>query len=675
MNLPFFYIFFTFLDSKIKSIALTCFLFCMMIPIASTAQFQTKGLSIKRAEGCYMITPSQNNVYGAIWSNTRIDLSQPQSFEFEIYLGNKDGNGGEGIAFLFQADPRGVNATGSSGGSLGFGSAPGGNRNNVITPSVAIELDTWNNVDVPADIDVDHTTVVYNGEISSPEFAPVSISPSGANLENNRCHTYSIEWNPATQELKLYFDGNLRFTHRDNIINKVFNGNTSVYYGFTGATGGGRNEQSVRIVDVDSYPFAGNDRAQTYPGRLVTVPVLNNDSHTSGISVSVSRIISAEGGFASVSGNGTSVDYTPSSQTEGVYKVVYEIVEDVPLSCCPKTTTAEIEIEVKCEFFPEAFTISPAGPITTCANRDVNLSVPFHTNATYVWRRNGEVTEGVGRALKVTESGVYSVEVTTMCGKQTSENKVTVVVNPAPPTPVTTDVAQCGFGTVTLTATGGNNGEYRWYTTKQDTPPVPDATNGVYVTPELDSDTTYYVSIVRNGCESERVPTNISMREAPQLADTLIVIEKGESVELKSAEGPYAYKWSPGDGLNSTTISNPTATPSESITYTVEVTSPSGCVVTSEVRVVVREEIVIPNAFSPNGDGINDTWNIPTLEGYPGVKLEVFDRWGNKIFEKVNYLNEWNGTYNGKPLPKGAYMYVITMPDGNQIRGTVNIVY
>jgi len=502
------------------------------------------------------------------------------------------------------------------------------------------------------------------------------LSASSADIENNQCHTFSVEWNPSTQELKVFFDGELRLTHTGNIISEL--GTSNVYYGFTGATGdGGRSEQSVSIIDPDSHPVAVDDKASTYPGRKVTIPALANDSHTKGTSVSITRIISVEGeGNAVVSGNGTSVDYTPSSQTEGTFKVVYEIVEDIPLSCCPKTTTAVIEIEVSCGNFPEAFSISPAGPVNLCGGKTVTLSIPFHPDSEVTWYQNGTESEGDASTLNVTESGEYYAVVTTMCGKQTSDNKVTVVVNEAPPTPVVKDVLQCGFGTVALTASGGNNGEYRWFTQPEGAPPIEGAVDSVFTTPELTADTTYYVSIVRNGCESERVPVQVTMREAPSIPEsTKIVIEAGESAQLYSADGPYTYLWSPADGLNSTTIANPVATPSETTTYTVNVTSSSGCVVTAEVRVVIREEVRIPNAFSPNGDGVNDTWLISSLEGYPGVLVEVFDRWGTKVFEKVDYYDGWNGTYNGKPLPKGAYLYVVTLPDGRKITGTVNIVY
>ena len=66
------------------------------------------------------------------------------------------------------------------------------------------------------------------------------------------------------------------------------------------------------------------------------------------------------------------------------------------------------------------------------------------------------------------------------------------------------------------------------------------------------------------------------------------------------------------------------------------------------------------NAFSPNGDGINDKW-VVTNGGNCTKKISVliFNRYGNKVFESENYNNDWNGTYKGKPLPDGTYYYTI----------------
>ncbi len=68
---------------------------------------------------------------------------------------------------------------------------------------------------------------------------------------------------------------------------------------------------------------------------------------------------------------------------------------------------------------------------------------------------------------------------------------------------------------------------------------------------------------------------------------------------------------------------------------------------------------LIPNAFSPNGDGVNDTWVIDNLAKYPNAMVTIYNRYGVMLFNTVGYTKPWNGTFNGKPVPVGTYYYVI----------------
>jgi len=90
---------------------------------------------------------------------------------------------------------------------------------------------------------------------------------------------------------------------------------------------------------------------------------------------------------------------------------------------------------------------------------------------------------------------------------------------------------------------------------------------------------------------------------------------------------------------------------------------------------IVCEDLTIFNGFSPNGDLINDTWEIPGIENFPNNKVCVFNRWGNQIFCQDNYLNTaaWDGTWEGKDLPDGTYFYVIDDGAGNQFSGYVQL--
>ncbi len=82
----------------------------------------------------------------------------------------------------------------------------------------------------------------------------------------------------------------------------------------------------------------------------------------------------------------------------------------------------------------------------------------------------------------------------------------------------------------------------------------------------------------------------------------------------------------------------------------------------TEVSVTVGiSDLSIPNTITPNGDGINDYWNIPGLQNYPGCLVQIFTRYGQKVFESKGYSHPFDGTSGGKPLPVGVYYYIINL--------------
>ena len=87
------------------------------------------------------------------------------------------------------------------------------------------------------------------------------------------------------------------------------------------------------------------------------------------------------------------------------------------------------------------------------------------------------------------------------------------------------------------------------------------------------------------------------------------------------------------------------------------------------------EMIVIPNTFTPNGDGINDTWNIKYLDNYPNATVEIFSRYGEKVYFSRNYPIPWDGTYKGVNLPVGTYYYIVNPNSGHKaLSGYVTII-
>ncbi len=91
--------------------------------------------------------------------------------------------------------------------------------------------------------------------------------------------------------------------------------------------------------------------------------------------------------------------------------------------------------------------------------------------------------------------------------------------------------------------------------------------------------------------------------------------------------------------------------------------------------VKVYQQVYIPNAFTPNGDGKNDTWYIETLRAYPGAEVQVFNRYGQKIFDNNGKNIWWDGTFKGVSQDAGAYVYIIDLKNNTPvIKGVVYII-
>lgn len=136
-----------------------------------------------------------------------------------------------------------------------------------------------------------------------------------------------------------------------------------------------------------------------------------------------------------------------------------------------------------------------------------------------------------------------------------------------------------------------------------------------------------------------------------------------------------SYKWTPATGLDHDDIANPVASPAQDVTYQVVVTSQHGCEAMATVSVKVLKFLVVPNVFTPNGDGVNDIWNVKYLESYPNNKVDVYNRYGEKVYSSIGYSVPWDGKYNGSYLPPGTYYYIIDPKNGREvIAGNVTII-
>lgn len=187
----------------------------------------------------------------------------------------------------------------------------------------------------------------------------------------------------------------------------------------------------------------------------------------------------------------------------------------------------------------------------------------------------------------------------------------------------------------------------------------------------------YYTTA--KGCFSDTISKNIVVNPYPVVnaGPDQFILQGGQKTLMATVSGStgYTYSWSPATWLNNPNSLQPVASPTSDITYTLTVTAEGGCKASDEVLVKFVNAPVIPNAFSPNGDGINDVWGIKYLDSYPGSSIKVFDRFGRQVYIGNGSSRLWDGNLNGKPLPVGVYYYVIDPKNGIPvITGSLTII-
>jgi gliding motility-associated-like protein len=188
----------------------------------------------------------------------------------------------------------------------------------------------------------------------------------------------------------------------------------------------------------------------------------------------------------------------------------------------------------------------------------------------------------------------------------------------------------------------------------------------------------YYVTSI--GCNSDTIVKAVSVYPVPGVnaGPDIFILQGGQKTLQASVTGGsgYQYLWTPSTGLDNPNILQPVASsPVTEITYTLTVTAAGGCSATDEMIVKRLENPIIPNAFSPNNDGINDTWMIRYIDSYAESTINIFDRYGRQVFAGKGSSRPWDGTQNGRPVPVGVYYYIIDLKIGKPpVTGSVTII-
>jgi len=226
-------------------------IFCFFSPHYFFAQFQVYGDAIDEGDNTFLITSNQDSELGYVWNQIPINFDEPFELEFEIFLGCKDGNGADGMSLIFQPD---ITLSTNVGGSMGIAG---------LVPSFALEIDTYQNGN--GDPAFDHLAIMKDGIANhdAPEnlFGPVQALSNDPNIEDCQWHILKVTWDPQLLNFNFFFDCILKGNYNGDIVNEIFNGNSFLYWGLAGVTGGLSNIQKMRMLtpsifeNIDEVPL------------------------------------------------------------------------------------------------------------------------------------------------------------------------------------------------------------------------------------------------------------------------------------------------------------------------------------------------------------------------------------------------------------------------------------
>lgn len=499
----------------------------------TSAQLHPNGSAEQLDEQCYQLTPAEEDQAGTMWNNPKIDLNEPFDTTVQVMMGCEDINGGDGIVFVFQPH------------SLSVGNYMGHMAYEFITNTFAVEIDTYQNIE-HNDPPYDHLAIVREGIVDhqAPEnlAGPIQANPSNPNIEDCQFHSLRVFWNPDDQELRVYWDCEFRLSYAGNIINDIFNGNSEVFWGFTGGTSDVVNQQEVCIDK-------GFDLA---------------------------------------------------------------LLEDV----------------------------------TLCPGGEIDLQAPIE-GLFYQWSPDHglSATDIPNPTARPDSTTTYLVKITNECG-EIFQDDITLILEG---TNVDldfggADTIACEGTSLTLDATHPNS-SYLWSNGSQD-PSINISQSG-----------TYAVTLTNGECMAfEKVEVNFISPPSINLGlDTFLC--ENNSLLLNAFSAHAEYLWQDGSqqpefevtepGQYEVTLSNPCGTAQDNI----------------EINFGSCNEVYLPNAFSPNGDGVNDYFYVQTSSRVAEVlTIQIFNRWGGIVFERSNLLpndisSGWNGKAGNEHTPIGVYAY------------------
>ena len=265
--------------------------------------------------------------------------------------------------------------------------------------------------------------------------------------------------------------------------------------------------------------------------------------------------------------------------------------------------------------------------------------------------------------------GSYNLKVTDTNGCSTF-GSISIIINPSPIAAVSfIDTTICTAEKILLSAFGGT--EYNWTPVENLITPYQQNT---FANPVV---SVIYIVTVKNaaGC-ADTASVNINVIKKPIVdagPDQTIIAGKTIRLAGNIIGDVASFEWAPNQFISDVNALNPLVNPPSDFQYTLTAVAPKNCaIVKDSMQIKIYSGIYIPNAFTPNGDGKNDTWNVPALEAYPLHTLVIYNRYGEVVFKRNKSFLPWNGVFKSNLLPTGTYTYVIDLKNGSELlKGTV----
>jgi gliding motility-associated-like protein len=330
----------------------------------------------------------------------------------------------------------------------------------------------------------------------------------------------------------------------------------------------------------------------------------------------------------------------------------YVVTITTPEGCIVlDTVVVNVEVDVP---------VPVVGDTAVCLGGSVQLLAQGGTS--FAWQPAPGITDlNIPDPVVTPQADQYFVvTMTNTCGSATDSAYVDVrqVIAFAWP-----DTIVCPGEQVTLFASGGT--VYQWSPTGGLTDPQA-ATTATTV----QASTTYTVTVGDPlGCEDEAMVTVNVFPDPTVNAGQDTGIDFGDQVQLVGL-GNGSMVWSPALTLSCDSCAAPVAEPVSSTTYTVLLTDANGCTATDEVTVFVNGSLFVPNTFTPNGDGVNDSFFAKATE-VKEFRLLVFNRWGEEIFGTTQLSQAWDGSYHGASSPIDTYVWRVDLTELNGKKRTV----